>query len=196
MDYTPYLFPLVGATIGYLTNYVAVKMLFRPRIPIGLGPFKVQGLLPKRRHDISKSIAATVENELISIRDLSLILKKLDLDPLIDEVVDSSFDSVEGTRKSEILSRINTTINAYLGSRVKKSLSANKDKLIGEFIHEIEKNVDFRNIIENNIEAFDLDQLENIVQRVSSKELRFITIMGGVLGFFVGLLQMTIYMMQ
>lgn len=196
MDYTPYFFPIVGATIGYLTNYIAVKMLFRPHKPRGIGPIKIQGLLPKRRNDISESIAATVENELISMQDLSQILKKLDFTPLIDEMVDSSFDSGPSSGKSEIMSRITITINAYLRSRVKRSINAKKEELVNEFIQEIERNVDFREIIVKNIESYDLDQLENIVQRVSAKELRYITIIGGILGFFVGLIQMSIYLLK
>ncbi len=194
MEYTPYLFPVIGCLIGYSTNYIAVKMLFRPHKPIGIGPFKIQGLLPKRRNDISESIAATVEDELISMKDLTRVMKTLDLGPEIDKVVDGFFESPGYNGKSEILCRINTTINAYLRSRVKKSVNANKDELISEFIQEIERNVDFKDIIVKNIESYDLDQLENIVLRVSSKELGYITIIGGVLGFLVGLIQMAFYL--
>jgi len=54
--------------------------------------------------------------------------------------------------------------------------------------------VDFKDIIVKNIESYDLDQLEDIVLRVSSKELGYITIIGGVLGFIVGLVQMAFYL--
>jgi uncharacterized membrane protein YheB (UPF0754 family) len=108
-------------------------------------------------------------------------------------MVDGFFESSEYNGKSEILGKINTTINAYLHSRIKKSVNANKDELISEFIQEIERNVDFKDIIVKNIESYDLDQLEDIVLRVSSKELGYITIIGGVLGFIVGLIQMAFY---
>lgn len=193
MDYTPYLFPIVGALIGYSTNYIAVRMLFRPHRPIGIGPLRIQGLLPKRRNDISRSIAATVEEELISIKDLTIILKNLDLGPEIDRMVDDFFRSSDQVGKSEILYKINTTINAYLRTRVKRSLNENKNGLISEFIHRIESEVDFKQIIEKKIEAYDLNQLESIVLRVSSKELGYITIIGGILGFIVGLFQMVFY---
>lgn len=194
MDYTPYFFPIMGAVIGYGTNYIAVKMLFRPRKPVRLGPFKVQGLLPKRRNDISEGIAATIEDELISMKDLSKILKELDLTPLIDEMVDNSF-SPDDNGKSDILSRINTSINTYLRNRAKRSININKDQLISEFIQEIERNVDFKEIIVNNIEAYDIDQLENIVLRVSANELRHITIIGGILGFTIGSIQMIYFIL-
>lgn len=196
MDFTPYLFPVIGCLIGYSTNYIAVKMLFRPHNPVGIGPFKIQGLLPKRRNDISVGIAATVENELISMKDLTRVLKALDLGPEIDRMVDGVFEPSEYTGKSELLGKINTTINAYLRSRVRKSVNANKDELISGFIKEIERNVDFKDIIVKNLESYEIDQLEDIVLRVSSRELRYITIIGGVLGFLVGLAQMAFYIVK
>jgi len=196
MDIIPFFFPIVGAAIGYFTNFIAVKMLFRPHRPIGIGQFKIQGLLPKRRNDIAESVALTVEEELISMQDLSRVLKDIDLSLAIDRIVDDHFYYDDSKKKIEILSRINMTINTYLRSRVKRSLSANKDELINEFIHEIENNVDFKSIIVKNMESYNLDQLENIVMRVSSKELRYITIIGGILGFFVGLIQMALYLVM
>ena len=194
MDYTPYFFPIIGAVIGYGTNYIAVKMLFRPRKPVKFGPFILQGLLPKRRNDISEGIAATIEDELISMKDLSKILKELDLTPIIDEMVDNSF-SPDNNVKTDILSRINTGINVYLRNRVKRSINTNKDQLISEFIQEIERNVNFKEIIIKNIEAYDIDQLENIVLRVSANELKHITIIGGILGFTIGFIQLIYFIL-
>ncbi|MCL7414244.1 MAG: DUF445 family protein [ANME-2 cluster archaeon] len=194
MDYSLFIFPIVGGLIGYTTNYIAVKMLFRPHEPIGIGPLKIQGVLPKRRNDIATSISATVEEELISIKDLTEILKNLDLGTEIDSMVDDFFRSSDYEGKSEILSKINVTINSYMRSKVKKSLNRNKDGLITEFIRRIEGEVDFKGIIEKKIDGYDLNQLENIVMRVSSNELRYITIIGGVLGIIVGLAQMFLFM--
>ncbi|MEF9933141.1 MAG: DUF445 family protein, partial [Cetobacterium sp.] len=61
---------IIGALIGWITNYVAIKMLFRPYKEINLGLFKIQGLIPKRRHEIGITIAETVQNELISMEDI------------------------------------------------------------------------------------------------------------------------------
>ncbi|MBV1757535.1 MAG: DUF445 family protein [Dethiosulfatibacter sp.] len=63
---------VIGSAIGYITNVLAIKMLFRPyneiRIPI-LG-FKIQGVIPKRQADIAVSIGETVETELIDLDDI------------------------------------------------------------------------------------------------------------------------------
>ncbi|HQL37778.1 MAG TPA: DUF445 family protein, partial [Bacillota bacterium] len=62
----------VGAVIGWLTNVLAIKMLFRPIRPfkIPLLNITIQGLIPKRRHDIARSIGDVVEKELVSINEI------------------------------------------------------------------------------------------------------------------------------
>ena len=39
MNYVLFIRPLIGSAIGYVTNWIAVKMLFRPLKPIKIGNF-------------------------------------------------------------------------------------------------------------------------------------------------------------
>ena len=48
-----WLTPFVGAFIGWLTNYVAIKMLFRPREPWYILGFPMQGVMPRRQRDLA-----------------------------------------------------------------------------------------------------------------------------------------------
>ena len=47
-------------------------------------------------------------------------------------------------------------------------------------------------LVEQKVNAFDLDQLESLVIDLAANELRYIEIMGAVLGFIVGLGQLLI----
>ncbi len=53
--------PVLGAVIGYFTNYIAVKMLFRPYRPVRLGrwtlPF-TPGVIPRRKGDLARAPSA------------------------------------------------------------------------------------------------------------------------------------------
>jgi uncharacterized membrane protein YheB (UPF0754 family) len=69
--------PLIGALIGYITNFIAVKMLFHPYKPIkifGLTLPFTPGIIPRRKPKLAKAISNAVGNELFTEDDLKEIL--------------------------------------------------------------------------------------------------------------------------
>lgn len=65
--------PLLGALIGYFTNWLAVKMLFRPYYPKKLGKWKLPftpGIIPKRRPALAKAVGEAVGGKLFTGDDL------------------------------------------------------------------------------------------------------------------------------
>ena len=61
----------VGAISGGITNAVAIWMLFHPYELRGVGPFKLQGAIPKNKERLAKSIGKTVGERLLTPEDLS-----------------------------------------------------------------------------------------------------------------------------
>jgi uncharacterized membrane protein YheB (UPF0754 family) len=90
--FTTYLLPpLVGAVIGYFTNYIAVKMLFRPRKAIYLFGRQLPltpGAIPKGKARLAKSAGKIVQNELFTREDISgrLLTEEVEK-PLINRVM-------------------------------------------------------------------------------------------------------------
>jgi len=69
--------PIIGSLIGYVTNYIAVKMLFRPRNPVKLGNFTLPftpGIIPKRKADLARALGNAVGNNLFTGADLEQML--------------------------------------------------------------------------------------------------------------------------
>ena len=61
--------PVIGSVIGYFTNYLAVKMLFRPLKPVKVGKFTLPftpGIVPKGRDRLAKAIGGAVGNSLLT----------------------------------------------------------------------------------------------------------------------------------
>lgn len=69
--------PLIGAVIGYCTNYIAVKMLFRPLYPVKIGnwtlPF-TPGIIPRGKSRLAKALGSAVGDHLITKTDLEDML--------------------------------------------------------------------------------------------------------------------------
>ena len=61
--------PLVGGVIGYITNDLAIRMLFRPRKALYIGRFHVPftpGLIPSQQGRIAQSIGSVVSGQLLN----------------------------------------------------------------------------------------------------------------------------------
>ncbi len=61
--------PVIGAAIGYFTNYIAVKMMFRPLHPVKIGsrtlPF-TPGIIPRGKSRLAKAIGEAVGKNLLT----------------------------------------------------------------------------------------------------------------------------------
>ena len=87
--------PSVGAVIGYFTNYVAIKMLFRPRRAYHiLGrriPF-TPGLIPSKRGKLAEAIAKVVKENLLTEESVRRRLNEENVRRSIGELVDRFFE--------------------------------------------------------------------------------------------------------
>ena len=79
MEFLKYAVPiLVGALIGYCTNYIAIKMLFRPKNPVKIGSVKLPftpGIIPKNQPRIAKAVGEAVGEKLFTSDDIKDVLQ-------------------------------------------------------------------------------------------------------------------------
>ena len=64
-----FLLPLIAALIGWMTNYIAVKMLFHPKEPKKIVGITFHGVFPKRQNVLAEKLGQLVADELFSISD-------------------------------------------------------------------------------------------------------------------------------
>ncbi len=191
-----FLLVLIGALIGWITNFIAIKMLFRPYKEVNLIFFKVQGLLPKRKNEIGRSIAEVVNNELVSIKD---IISKISPDD-IEENISGIVDKILETRlKEEIVKNfpmaaffLSDSMLEKIKGIIKKSILDNKEEMINVFADYLESKADIKSIIVEKVEAFSLEKIEEIITALAKKELKHIEYIGAVLGGIIGLAQFAI----
>ncbi len=85
--------PIIGALIGYGTNYIAVKMLFRPFHAVKLGRFTLPftpGIIPRRKQALAHAIGIAVGNTLLTGEDLKSALSEGTVqEKIIDDITDT-----------------------------------------------------------------------------------------------------------
>jgi len=102
--------PLLGGVIGYITNDLAIRMLFRPRKAVYIGKFHVPftpGLIPAQQGRIAQSIGDVVSGQLLNEETLrQTLLSEGTVQKLQDKV--RAFLrklSKDGRRVRELLAR-------------------------------------------------------------------------------------------
>jgi uncharacterized membrane protein YheB (UPF0754 family) len=188
--------PLLTATIGWFTNWVAIKMLFHPRHPICLAGLTWQGLIPRRQKQLAAEAAEIIEREILQQHAILNEIRKIDLGP-----------DLEAAARTLVWDRIGPQLQAIplLGgfindgtlakfeviatAEIKKEAAPLMEKVATNF----ESSVDLKQLIEDNIAAFDLERLEAIVNQVAKREFRTIERLGAALGFLIGLVQVALF---
>jgi uncharacterized membrane protein YheB (UPF0754 family) len=183
---------MVGAVIGWSTNVTAIKMIFRPinpiRIPI-LG-FTLQGLIPKRRGEIAKNIADTVEKELVSLEEIIDELMNDDNKEQIYALIKSKLKNVADER---FPSFIPFTFKIMILDHINKIIDEESEDAINEMtemlVHKAIEKVSISDMIEEKINTADYNKIEEIILTIAKKELKHIELLGGVIGLLIGLAQ-------
>jgi uncharacterized membrane protein YheB (UPF0754 family) len=183
---------IVGAIIGWLTNVLAIKMLFRPIKPfkIPLLNITIQGLIPKRRNDISKSIGEVVEKELVSMHEIidKLVTEENKLE-VIDIIKEKLLKVIDYKIPAIIPFSIKSKIIDYFEEQINKDamsiLDSSIDGIISNSIHKVK----IGEMVEAKIDELELENMEKIILSLTASELKYIELLGGLLGGLIGFIQ-------
>lgn len=187
----------ISGIIGYSTNVLAIRSLFRPYEPIKMGPVVFQGLIPKRKKDLASKVADIVAEELLDQEDLiGQLIKKEDeakFAGFISEKVESVVIEKTAILPGALQRKLVQTVNDQIEKESPKIFS--DFKLIAE--DQIRNKIDVATLIEEKIDLLDLATIENLIIKVSNRELRAIEWLGLIMGAGIGLIQgiITIYIM-
>lgn len=187
--------PIIAALIGYITNYIAVRMLFRPHKPSRFLGVTFQGLVPRRQKEIAKSLGSMIERDLFSQDDIHAALSGTET---AEEA--AAFLSEQVDIFAQKIGSQNPMVGMFLQGplldQIKQMLSSQMVDRFPQFMERIvtrvEHRLDVSEIVTRKVEGFDLSKLESLIYEVSARELKTIEILGGVLGFLVGLAQVGI----
>ncbi len=107
MDLSMLTGPAIGAVIGYFTNYLAVKMLFRPLHPVKIGGWTVPftpGVIPKGQKRLAKALGNVVGTTLLTEEDIKNTLLSDKMFSSLDQAVEGIYEEKEKTIKTYFLS--------------------------------------------------------------------------------------------
>lgn len=130
---------LIGAIIGYITNWLAIRMLFRPHKEHRIGKFKVPftpGLIPKEKSRIAKSVGETIGQHLLTKETILQSLCSESMNEQLDSWVQGKVNAIENSEAT-----VENEIKVLLGdeySNCIQNINSNLSKLLLDYISEDE----------------------------------------------------------
>ncbi len=195
-----YILPFIAAFIGWFTNWIAIKMLFHPRVEKRILGIRFQGIFPKRQKQFAEKLGQLVSRELISFDEIAnkinqpgTIARAL---PFIEQHVDA-FIHIKLKEEIPLLSMfINENTMAGIKKGIVNEIEVMFPALITQMTDGLKTDLDIEKLVVDKVTAFSSDKLEQILNAIMSKEFRFVEIIGAVLGFLIGILQLLITLSQ
>lgn len=187
--------PLIAALTGWVTNFLAIKMLFHPRQKLNLYFFSIQGIFPKRQRLLAEKLGQIVAHELFSFRDIRDRFTSTETAQEINHVLDEKLeDFMENKLRDSVPSLVGLFLNNDSRARIKNKLHEEFQNILPDILarysDKLEQDIQVEEIVYQKVAAFSSQKLEAILFSIMKKEFRFIEILGGLLGFFIGLIQL------
>ncbi len=195
-----YLIPVISAFIGWFTNWIAIKMLFHPKKPIKILGITFIGIFPKRQAQFAEKLGKLVSAELLSFDDIESKITNTDnIDQLMPQI-DAHIDHFLRVKLADQM----PVISMFIGDKTiqqMKSVFMTELKeifpsIMKSYMGNLKKDLDLEKIVIEKVKGFSSDKLEQILNDIMSKEFRFVEIIGGVLGFIIGIIQVILTMIS
>ena len=188
-----YLLPILAALVGWITNFLAIKMLFHPHQPKKILGITFHGVFPKRQPQIAENLGSLVANELLSMKDVAQKIEDLSTQP---EALDAVGKRIEKTIRGKLISAFPMLSMFLTDDMIVKVTNLFKGELedflkesAQELAGKMEKSVDIQALVREKVQAFSSNKIEELLVGFMAQEFRFIERIGAVLGFLIGCFQ-------
>lgn len=192
-----WILPLFGVLVGYFTNFLALKLIFRPLNPIKIGKLHVQGLFMKRQVEVATEYSRIVASKIITIENIFEYIirgpgsERLKL--IVQEQIEYTINETAGLIKS--LVEITTGSQLFLHIRniacfrFMQELPMNIRNVFGY----AENALDLEHILRDKMVGLPPEEFEAFLRPVFKEDETTLIIIGAVLGGLAGLLQYFIF---
>ncbi len=193
LTHNPWILPLFGAFTGYVTDWLALKMIFYPKKPRGFGLLRWQGLFLRRREHVAEQYGALIARELITPHHL---FEALLHGPLSDRVfamvqrhVQRAVDAQTGVARPLVVLAVGTTryqeIKAAVADRVMERLPETL-AYIEDYTAEA---LDIQATLVRKMRDLSDEEFEQLIRPAFQADEWILIMVGAVLGFAMGELQ-------
>ncbi len=186
-----WILPLFGFFVGYATNFLAIKMIFKPRVPVKVGPLTIHGLFHKRQEPVARAFSELVATRVLNAENMVRQMTTGESGERLFAMVGKHLDAlIERYQKNPMIAGMIPAdkwdeARTELHARIREELPK-PGGLLRIFTGEA---VDISQELSERMVALDAERFEGILRPAFQQDEWKLIIAGGVLGLAAGLLQ-------
>jgi uncharacterized membrane protein YheB (UPF0754 family) len=191
-----WLFPIVGLLVGYFTNWVALKMIFRPLEPRRYLVVTYQGMFLRRQDEISKEYGRLVATRLLTApKVVDTIVRRMGTERLLEVIerhTGRAIDRMTDFSKGVLGVLLSTMSEAELlaikthASQQITEVGPACAKAVEGYLSDV---TDVERLIYPRLRALPKPEFEDILHACFKEDEFILILVGAVLGLVVGLVQ-------
>ncbi len=192
-----WILPLFGILVGYFTNFLALKLIFRPLNPIKIGKLIIQGMFIRRQKEVAVEYSKIVASKIITIENIfEYIIRgpgSEKLEKIVQKQIEYTINETAGLLKSLVEistgSQLFTHIRNIACFRFMQELPMNIRHVFGY----AENALDLEHILREKMQGLSPLEFESFLRPVFKEDETTLIIVGAILGGLAGLVQYFIF---
>jgi uncharacterized membrane protein YheB (UPF0754 family) len=192
-----WLLPILGVAVGYVTNWLALWMIYEPPEPRKLGPFTVHGLFVRRQSEVADVYARIVSEEILTMQnfgeellhgpraDRTRYMIETAMRPAVDRATGPAHGAVRvamGTREYDAIAR------SFASEPVEQMMTP-----LGDPEFNREQSGAMRSLIADRMREMTSTDFSELLRTATRQDEWLLLLHGAVLGFGGGLVHLAIF---
>lgn len=185
--------PVIGVIVGYITNWLAIQMIFRPHYEKRFLFIKYQGLFLKRQKEVSKEYSDIVANKILNSKNIieSILFGKTadSIFGLIQKNIVGALNKLEGLARPVMTILVGSqeyeAIRVYIVERLTEAVPVSVRTVEGY----MDEAMNLEEMIDSRLRELPPEDFEYILRTAFQEDEIILILVGAVLGFIIGLVQ-------
>jgi uncharacterized membrane protein YheB (UPF0754 family) len=187
---------LLAAFTGWITTWIAIKMLFHPRKPIKFLGLTIQGIFPKNQRLIAEKLGQVVSKELLSFDEIEAKVTDPENLQKLRPDIEGHIDNFLRNKLKDVFPMLSMLMGEKTIVQLKDAFLVELESLfpvlMKSYMNKLQHDLDLEKIVTEKVANFSSEKLEDILNQITKKEFKFLELIGGVFGLLIGLAQVLV----
>jgi len=197
MHWTGYIITVLLSTFtGWVTTWIAIKMLFHPRRPIKFLGLTIQGIFPKNQHLIAQKLGQVVGKELLSFSEIEQKVTNPENLQKLRPDIEAHIDNFLHNKIKDVFPMLSMFIGDKTVSQLKDAFLMELESLfpvlMKNYMGKLQDELNLEQIVTEKVANFSSEKLEDILHHITKREFKFLEFVGGFFGLLIGLVQVLV----